>query len=115
MVINKMYPIYKKRQYHTQVLECNQWLTMLSRLPIQTTVVTRNINGEDVKIEVLADLDRWKEIWTESEEITTPNGDIRIVDLQKFKDCFYYKSNDEIPDDPHRRFLKDTAQPECRQ
>lgn len=37
MVINKMYPIYKKRQYHTQVLECNQWITMLSKLPIQTT------------------------------------------------------------------------------
>ena len=37
MVINKMIPIYKKRQYHTQVLECNQWVTMLSRLPIQTT------------------------------------------------------------------------------
>ena len=37
MVIDKMYPIYKKRQYHTQVLECNQWVTMLSILPIQTT------------------------------------------------------------------------------
>ena len=36
MIINKMYPIYKKKQYHTQVLECNQWVTMLSRLPIQT-------------------------------------------------------------------------------
>lgn len=36
MIINKMYLIYKKMQHHTQVLECNQWLTMLSRLPIQT-------------------------------------------------------------------------------
>ncbi len=40
MIINKMYQIYKKRQYHTQVLECNQWITMLSRLPIQTTYTT---------------------------------------------------------------------------
>ena len=36
-IINKMIPIYKEKQYHTQVLECNQWITMLSRLPIQTT------------------------------------------------------------------------------
>ena len=36
-IIDKMIPIYKKKQYHTKVLECNQWVTMLSRLPIQTT------------------------------------------------------------------------------
>jgi len=40
MIINKMYPIYKKRQHHTQALECNQWLTMLSILPLQTTYTT---------------------------------------------------------------------------
>ena len=37
MVINKMIPIYKKLLYHTQVLECEQWVTMLSILPMQTT------------------------------------------------------------------------------
>lgn len=37
MIIDKMCTIYKNRHYHTQVLECNQWITMLSRLPIQTT------------------------------------------------------------------------------
>jgi hypothetical protein len=37
MVINKMITIYKKLLYHTQVLECEQWVTMLSILPIQTT------------------------------------------------------------------------------
>ena len=37
MVIGKMIPIYKKMEHHTQVLECEQWVTMLSRLPIQTT------------------------------------------------------------------------------
>ena len=37
MIIDKMIPIYKEKQYHTQVLECEQWVTMLSRLPIQTT------------------------------------------------------------------------------
>ena len=31
-----MIPIYKKKQYHTQVLECEQWVLILSRKPIQT-------------------------------------------------------------------------------
>lgn len=35
-VIGKMIPIYKKMQHHTQVLECEQWVLMLSRKPIQT-------------------------------------------------------------------------------
>ena len=35
-IINDMIPLYKIRKHHTQVLECNQWVTMLSRLPIQT-------------------------------------------------------------------------------
>jgi len=35
-IINKMIPIYKEKQYHMQVLECEQWLTMLSKLPIKT-------------------------------------------------------------------------------
>lgn len=35
-VIGKMMPIYKKRQHHTQVLECEQWVLMLSKRPIQT-------------------------------------------------------------------------------
>ena len=35
-VIEKMIPIYKKMQHHTQVLECEQWVLMLSRKPIQT-------------------------------------------------------------------------------
>jgi len=43
MVINKMIPIYKKKQYHTQVLECEQWVTMLSILPIQTTYTSNAI------------------------------------------------------------------------
>ena len=36
-VMFNMIPIYKNKQHHTQVLECNKWVTMLSRLPIQTT------------------------------------------------------------------------------
>ena len=36
MIINKMIPIYKEKQYHTKVLECEQWVTMLNRRPIQT-------------------------------------------------------------------------------
>jgi len=43
MVINKMIPIYKKLSNHTQVLECNQWITMLSRLPIQTEYTSEAI------------------------------------------------------------------------
>ena len=43
MIINKMIPIYKKLLYHTQVLECEQWVTMLSRLPIQTTYTSNAI------------------------------------------------------------------------
>jgi len=35
MIIGKMIPIYKKMQHHTQVLECEQWVLMLSRKPIQ--------------------------------------------------------------------------------
>ena len=35
-VIEKMIPIYKKMQHHTQVLECEQWVLMLSKKPIQT-------------------------------------------------------------------------------
>ena len=36
-IINKMIPIYKKLLYHTQVLECEQWIIMINRIPIQTT------------------------------------------------------------------------------
>lgn len=43
MIINKMIPIYKKLSNHTQVLECNQWVTMLSRLPIQTEYTSEAI------------------------------------------------------------------------
>ena len=35
-VIGKMIPIYKKMQHHTQVLECEQWVLILSKKPIQT-------------------------------------------------------------------------------
>ena len=35
MIIGKMIPIYKKMQHHTQILECEQWVLMLSRKPIQ--------------------------------------------------------------------------------
>ena len=35
-IIGKMIPIYKKKQYHTKVLECEQWVLILSRKPIQT-------------------------------------------------------------------------------
>jgi hypothetical protein len=40
-----MITIYKKLSYHTQVLECNQWVTMLSRLPIQTEYTSEAILG----------------------------------------------------------------------
>ena len=43
MIIDKMITIYKKRQYHTQVLECNQWVMMLSRLQIQTEYTSEAI------------------------------------------------------------------------
>ena len=35
-IINKMIPIYKKLSHHTQVLEGEQWITILNRIPIQT-------------------------------------------------------------------------------
>ena len=35
-VIGKMIPIYKRMEKHTQVLECEQWVLMLSRKPILT-------------------------------------------------------------------------------
>ena len=35
-VIGKMIPIYKRMEKHTQVLECEQWILMLSRKPIPT-------------------------------------------------------------------------------
>lgn len=35
-VIEKMIPIYKRMEKHTQVLECEQWVLMLSRKPILT-------------------------------------------------------------------------------
>lgn len=34
-VIGKMIPIYEKMQHHTQVIECQQWVIMLNRRPIQ--------------------------------------------------------------------------------
>ena len=43
IVIGKMIPIYKKMQHHTQVLECEQWVIMLSRLPIQTEYTSEAI------------------------------------------------------------------------
>ena len=42
-VIKKMIPIYKKMQHHTQVLECEQWVLMLSRKPIQTEYTSNAI------------------------------------------------------------------------
>jgi hypothetical protein len=39
-IISTMIPIYQMYEHHTQVLECNQWLTMLSILPLQTTYTT---------------------------------------------------------------------------
>jgi hypothetical protein len=35
MIINKMCSIYKKNLQHTKVLECQQLITMLNRIPIQ--------------------------------------------------------------------------------
>lgn len=35
-IISTMIPIYQMYEHHTQVLECNQWLMMLERRPIQT-------------------------------------------------------------------------------
>ena len=35
-IIDKMIPIYKSHNKHTQVIECQQWVTMLNRHPIQT-------------------------------------------------------------------------------
>lgn len=34
-IINDMIPLYKIRKHHTQVLECEQWILMLSKQPIQ--------------------------------------------------------------------------------
>ena len=31
-----MIDVYKMHKYHTQVLECEQWITMLKRNPIET-------------------------------------------------------------------------------
>lgn len=36
MIINEMIPIYKAKKHHTQVLECEQWIHMLSKNPIKT-------------------------------------------------------------------------------
>jgi len=36
-ILDYMILIYKSHNKHTQVIECQQWVTMLSRLPIQTT------------------------------------------------------------------------------
>lgn len=35
-LISEMIRIYGIRNFHTSVLECNQWLNMLERQPIQT-------------------------------------------------------------------------------
>jgi len=35
-IINSMIYFYKLRNYHTQVIECEQWITMLNRNTIDT-------------------------------------------------------------------------------
>jgi len=35
-IINDMITLYKIRKHHTQILECEQWILMLQRQPIQT-------------------------------------------------------------------------------
>ena len=51
-IISTMIPIYKMYEHHTQVLECNQWLMMLERQPIQTEytsdalIVLKNIMND---------------------------------------------------------------------
>lgn len=31
LIINKMIPLYKKLEFHTQVLECEHWITELNK------------------------------------------------------------------------------------
>lgn len=45
MIINKMYPIYKKLKKHTQVYECNYWVTMLSKIPIETKYTSNELQS----------------------------------------------------------------------
>lgn len=55
-IINKMIQIYKKLLYHTQVLECEQWIIMLNRIPIQieytseAILILKNIFNDCVNI-----------------------------------------------------------------
>ena len=51
-IINKMINIYKLHKHYMQVLECEQWLIMLNRNPIQTEytsdalIVLKNIMND---------------------------------------------------------------------
>ena len=51
-IISIMIDVYKIYKHHTQVLECEQWLTMLNRNPIKTEytsdtlIVLKNIMND---------------------------------------------------------------------
>lgn len=35
-IISEMIDVYNMYKYHTQVLECHQWITMLNKRPLET-------------------------------------------------------------------------------
>ena len=67
-IISIMIDVYKIYKHHTQVLECEQWLTMLNRNPIKTEytsdtlIVLKNImnDGANYLLAVEAQFDDGK-------------------------------------------------------
>lgn len=63
-IISIMIDVYKMYKHHTQVLECEQWITMLNRDPIKTEytpdalLILKNIMNDAVNY-LLAVESRW--------------------------------------------------------
>ena len=63
-IISIMIDVYKIYKHHTQVLECEQWITMLNRDPIKTEytpdalLILKNIMNDAVNY-LLAVESRW--------------------------------------------------------
>ena len=84
-LISEMIRIYSTRKYHTQILECNQWLDMLERRPIKTEYTTnallslKNILNDAANYLVAVE-NRWED------------GELALVLMNKI--CNLFKDNE---------------------
>jgi len=45
LIIRNIIPFYSKKNFHTKILNCNKWITVLNTRPLQTEFYSHEIFG----------------------------------------------------------------------